>query len=446
MTVFLKSAWSLIICLLLLAGCGGLKPLGETFRKSPHDKYAESLHTAQLDNTALGRAWLEAGQRALSDSLMIRLPYKETGYFPAEQAKAISYRLLAQRGEVLTILLEKKSSQPVRLFADVFEREKGTDNQLKLKLVASSDSTGRALAYEVKHDGMHLIRLQPELLCSVQYTITIQNRPSLSFPVQGKGNQAVGSFYGSDRDGGRRLHEGVDIFAHKGTPVLAVSKGTISSVNENQLGGRVVWQEDEKRRILLYYAHLDKQLVSAGQEVKPGDTLGLVGNTGNAKYTPSHLHFGIYTGRGTIDPYPFIRQSIGQPRAINTDLSRLGNWARNGGKQSTIRLSPDSKSLVLAEVPRYTPMRVIAATHDWYRIALPDGMIGYVAGSTLESLEKPIKEQKLVTTAALLDSPNFRAAPVDSLKPGAKVSILASFGYFQYVKDGQGRSGWLVNE
>src|SRR3954447_13627417 len=116
MAVFLKPGLLFILCLLLLAGCGGLKPLRETFRKSPHEKYAEALRQAQLDNTALGSSWLEASQRALSDSLLIRLPFKETGYFSADQATAISYRLLAQRGEVLTVLLETKASQSVRVF------------------------------------------------------------------------------------------------------------------------------------------------------------------------------------------------------------------------------------------------------------------------------------------------------------------------------------------
>lgn len=58
-------------------------------------------------------------------------------------------------------------------------------------------------------------------------------------------------------------------------------------------GGKVVWMRDEARGMSLYYAHLDSQHVAAGAYVRPGDTLGFVGKTGNARTTPPHLHFGI---------------------------------------------------------------------------------------------------------------------------------------------------------
>ena len=58
---------------------------------------------------------------------------------------------------------------------------------------------------------------------------------------------------------------------------------------------------------MLYYAHLDQQLVSPGERVNAGEIVGTVGNTGNARTTAPHLHFGIYAvGRGAIDPYWFI--------------------------------------------------------------------------------------------------------------------------------------------
>lgn len=433
--------------LLVLAGCGGLKPISDAFRKqSPHDKYVESLKKAQLEKTALGQDWLNAGQLALRDSLRISLPFRETGYFPADKATAVGYQLEALQGEKLVIGLEIKARQAVRVFLDVYEVDNGTDQagNRQWKRVAFADSTTQNLEYEVKRAGALLIRLQPELLRSVQYTLTIQRQPSLAFPVQGKGNKAVGSLYGVSRDAGRRRHEGIDIFAPKSTPVLAASDGYISRVNENNLGGKVVWQQDAQRGITLYYAHLDSQLVRSGQTVKTGDTLGLVGNTGNARTTPAHLHFGIYSGRGAIDPYPFVRKETAEPTPVTADMTRLGTWVRTAPKKAVIRLSPDTKSLPLTEMAQYTPLQVTAGTANWYRAVLPDGRAGYLSSGTVEPLEKAVKTARLDNRTALLDFPDPLAVPVDSLESGASVSVLAIFGAFQYVQTAKGQQGWMM--
>jgi hypothetical protein len=76
--------------------------------------------------------------------------------------------------------------------------------------------------------------------------------------------------------------------------------------------------------------------VSEGQFVKRGETVGLVGNTGNAKHTPSHLHFGIYTSAGAIDPLPFVNKNIqSAPEIVSKTLAvslRLNKPKKAGGK------------------------------------------------------------------------------------------------------------------
>lgn len=132
---------------------------------------------------------------------------------------------------------------------------------------------------------------------------------SLAFPVAGK-RAKVGSFWGAERDGGKRKHEGIDIFAKKGTPVVAVCDGIIVSSGNTPRGGKVLWLQSLRHRWKAYYAHLDQKKVKPGQLVKKGQVLGTVGNTGNAKYTPSHLHFGIYkTFGGAMNPLPFVKNS-----------------------------------------------------------------------------------------------------------------------------------------
>jgi len=139
--------------------------------------------------------------------------------------------------------------------------------------------------------------------------LAISLGPSLGFPVSGN-KASIGSLWGDDRDGGKRSHEGIDIFAPKLTPAIAATNGIVTGVKEGGLGGKTVWLKVDHKNTYLYYAHLDKQLVQEGQQVKKGDIVGLVGNTGNAKYTSSHLHFGVYTSDGPVDPLPFVNPTI----------------------------------------------------------------------------------------------------------------------------------------
>jgi murein DD-endopeptidase MepM/ murein hydrolase activator NlpD len=131
---------------------------------------------------------------------------------------------------------------------------------------------------------------------------------SLAFPVSGKKSR-IASFWGAQRDGGKRKHEGIDIFAKKGTPVLAISDGVIAARRSTPRGGKVLWLRPDAYSWSAYYAHLDKQKVHAGQYVHKGQVIGTVGNTGNARYTPSHLHFGIYTNKGAVNPFPYVKKS-----------------------------------------------------------------------------------------------------------------------------------------
>ena len=131
---------------------------------------------------------------------------------------------------------------------------------------------------------------------------------SLAFPVAGKRSN-IGSYWGASRGGGSRSHEGIDIFAKKGTPVVAVTNGTIVSRGRTPKGGKVLWLKPAAHSWSAYYAHLDKWQVKDGQYVRKGQVIGTVGNTGNARHTPSHLHFGIYSVRGPVNPLPYVKHS-----------------------------------------------------------------------------------------------------------------------------------------
>lgn len=127
------------------------------------------------------------------------------------------------------------------------------------------------------------------------------------FPVSGQSSKNIISYFGDERGGGTRKHEGIDIGAPKGTTILSVCNGQVKRVVEKGNGGKQVWVINSEETRTFYYAHLDKQLVKEGQKVKIGDILGTVGNTGNAAGGPPHLHFEVIDQAGkSMDPLPFM--------------------------------------------------------------------------------------------------------------------------------------------
>lgn len=131
---------------------------------------------------------------------------------------------------------------------------------------------------------------------------------ALAFPVAGTKSK-IRDKWGASRDGGARKHKGIDIHARKGTPVVAVADGVIVERALTPIGGKTLWLKADNRPWEAYYAHLDKQLVSEGQHVHKGQVLGTVGNTGNAKHTPSHLHFGVKQGGRWVNPLPYVKSA-----------------------------------------------------------------------------------------------------------------------------------------
>lgn len=129
----------------------------------------------------------------------------------------------------------------------------------------------------------------------------------LVFPVANRSN--IGSFWGDSRDGGKRSHKGIDIFARKGTPVVATCDGLIVTLDNTPIGGKTLWLRSSEHGFTAYYAHLDEHLVKPGERVRKGQVIGTVGNTGNAKTTPSHLHFGISKQKSWVNPLPYVKHS-----------------------------------------------------------------------------------------------------------------------------------------
>ncbi len=349
--------------------------------KTPHEAFAADLDDNNLDKTPEGRQWLAASQTSLQDAQTITLPYRQHGFFGRDKSRALALQFKAKHGERITFNLSKKDSLPFIIFADVFRQGETATPLL------SADTALSQFHFDADATGTFVLRLQPQLFHSGAYALSVSVGPSLGFPVSGSKARA-GSFWGADRDGGKRRHEGIDIFAPKLTPAVAAADGYISGVREGGIGGKTVWMRTSEQNVYLYYAHLDKQLVEEGQAVKRGDTVGLVGNTGNAKYTPSHLHFGIYTYGGPIDPFPFVNKAVKTAPAVpqkNLDVA--------------LKLIKSQKDRTGAVVAANTLLVPLAAMSKGYIAELPNGNLIQTPYTSVKIVKQPVVQPGVVAMA-----------------------------------------------
>jgi peptidoglycan LD-endopeptidase LytH len=404
---------------------------------SPHEQYERKLQSVGLNQSLMGSGWITKANSLLQNTVTIKVPYKETGYFAADKIEGASFKFRLERGQQLNAKLVKQSAAAFAVYMDIWEQK---DNG-EFKVLAFADSLGANLTLEAKRSGDYILRLQPELLGSGSYTLTLGVGPSLGFPLKSTNRKQIQSFWGVGRDNNTRRHEGVDIFSAFRTPVIAVSEGTVTGVNQNNLGGKVVWFRPKGKDYTLYYAHLDEQTVSAGQEMLQGDTLGLMGNTGNARTTPPHLHFGIYTNSGAIDPLPFIDPLIPQVPNINVNLERLNTTMRTSGR--SVALAANQQFEDVQPLKQSTVVRILAAAGNTYKVALPNGKFGYVAGRSLVDA-KPLSTRKITGGAqSLFDQPSATAGIKANLPVGQTVSVLGSFEDFVLVSTTENNVGWI---
>jgi murein DD-endopeptidase MepM/ murein hydrolase activator NlpD len=134
---------------------------------------------------------------------------------------------------------------------------------------------------------------------------TASEPASLPVPLELAGRAKLVDSWGAPRSGGRR-HQGIDIFARRGTPVTTPVAGLVLRVGRNRLGGNFVAVLGPALQVH-YFAHLDRfGDVVEGDVVRAGDVVGYVGDSGNAKGGPPHLHYAIYSRGRAINPYPIL--------------------------------------------------------------------------------------------------------------------------------------------
>lgn len=417
--------------------------IGLFSKKTPHELYGQALINAGLHQSALGRQWFASADSGLNSLLTVTVPYAERGYFDAAQPGAVGLRFPVIKGEKIQVEIEKTPPDGFALFLELWKIREGEGAH---KLLKAADSTETSIEYDVDENGSFLVRLQPELLKNGEYQLRISSGPSLAYPIQAPGTNHIRSFWGAARDGGARSHEGIDLFAARGTPVVAAAEGRVTRVNENRLGGKVVWMQAQGKDISLYYAHLDSQLVSPGQTVSVGDTLGLMGNTGNARSTPPHLHFGIYTRGGAVDPLPFVNPARKIPKAVPAAINAIDpseNWFFSRTKNAAgIFQSTDIKSPVLARLPSNSLLRVLSGSADWLRVWSPGIGQGFIRARDISSARTVLRSVELKSEAAVLALPDSLSPSKRIAQRGEKLQVLGSSGEYHFVRNGS-ETGWI---
>lgn len=177
------------------------------------------------------------------------------------------------------------------------------------------------------------------------------------FPVFGDA-ASFSDTYGAPR-AGTGWHQGADIFAPIGTPVLAVADGQLYNVGVNTLGGNRLWLRDGTGTTY-YYAHLSAYApgVVDGVTVHAGQVIAFVGNTGQAITTPPHLHFEIHPGDGAsinpTQPLTSWRSASGATLPVQQSSPALGGASGSTAPAShpTVR----SQGAVLVGVDRPAPV------------------------------------------------------------------------------------------
>ena len=251
------------------------------------------------------------------------------------------------------------------------------------------------------------------------------------------------SFFGVARDGGARRHEGIDIFAPRGTPVIAAEAGLVSRVGDTPRGGKNVWVRGDQRSF--YYAHLDSIAVAAGERVARGEVLGTVGNTGNAVTTSPHLHFGIYkSSQGAVDPLPLVGRKKTRAAYTPPAVELAPRWVTITSGSVNLRSEPSVKSNALDLLTNAELLQVDAVAGDWLRVTTGKGTKGFIARrltrTPSESAFTPTHKQ------IIFSSPQETAPIIGSFSAGEKLSTLGTFGDFTWVKLSGGFYGWAKKQ
>ncbi len=401
---------------------------------SPHDSYYSALLRENLKATA--EHWKAEAEKSLAAPLRISLPYSERHLLEVDYLQPITFAFDLKIDELIQVNIFPSINTRAEVFVDVFHVKDAATEPVRIGSMAAKEQQFKIAA---EHTGQYLVRIQPSHAAQGLMDVTITSPLRYGFPVDTERENAVQSLFGVGRDGGARRHEGIDIFAPRGTPVIAAETGFVSRVGDTPRGGKNVWVRGDQRSF--YYAHLDSIAVVAGERVARGDLLGTVGNTGNAVTTNPHLHFGIYKfAQGAIDPLPLV----GRKKSLTTYAPPLvelaPRWLSVKTEKANLRSGPSLKATSVASLIRAELVQVDSVAGDWLRVTTGEGTKGFIARSLTQTPSESILT--LTENYVAFYLPDDTAPVVGNFSAGDKLPTLGRFGSFAWVKMPGGVYAW----
>lgn len=422
-----------LITLVLLLGVAALY-FKDQMLLSPHDSYYSALLRENLKATA--ERWRMEAEKSLAAPLRISLPYSERQLLESDYLHPITFMFDLKIDELIQINIFPSINTRAEVFVDVFYVKDAVTEPMRIGSMAAKEQQFKIAA---EHTGQYLVRIQSSHAAQGLIDVTIRSPLRYGFPVDTERENAVQSLFGVDRDGGARRHEGIDIFAPRGTPVIAAETGQVNRVGDTPRGGKNVWVRGDQRSF--YYAHLDSIAVTTGDSVMRGEVIGTVGNTGNAVTTSPHLHFGIYKfAQGAVDPLPLV----GRKKSVTTyappRVELAPRWLSIKTEKVNLRSSPSLKTSNVGSLIRAELLQVDSVAGDWLRVTTGNGLKGFIARSLTQAPSESILT--LTENYVAFYLPNDTAPVVGNFSAGDKLPTLGRFGSFAWVKMPGGVYAW----
>ena len=251
----------------------------------------EDLNQANIENIELTKKpeyefkLVEKSQEENDDEIIVAL----------QKGLEITYKYyeIASKDEVIENVEDKETAEKL-----VNEIKELSDSEINLTI---NEKTTNALE-EVQIDELEVAKANTIEKLNIDTTEEISNINGIkiaTLPVTG----TISSRYGVSSKIRVSTHTGLDIAAATGTPIKVVADGTVTFAAYNGSYGYLV-KVDHGNGVETWYGHTSKMLVKAGQEVKSGDTIALVGSTGNS--TGPHLHFEVRINGEHVNPQKYL--------------------------------------------------------------------------------------------------------------------------------------------
>ncbi len=386
--------------------------------------------------------WEWQALRSLNEPLPLELPYAEQWLLFGSETQVITFDISATQNRILEITSDRQPTAQGGMFVEIFE-----PMGERHRVVATSNPTDTHLRWPVSRTGTYRIRVQSLPGSVGAFALTLDEQFAFEFPVATDSPKPVQSFFGMPRDGGRREHHGIDIFAPRHTPVVAATDGYIARVATSTRGGLHIWQRgsDEYGNPIgsLYYAHLEDTHVSAGTWVNRGTQIGTVGNSGNAISTPPHLHFGLYQrSAGPQDPLPWTGLAR-QATLTIPNGHRWPAWVSIARESVNVRTGPGTEYAVETTIDGGELVALQAATSGWLRVRTGSGVSGFLADTLVDPpTPQPITLQGPTQVQA---SPDPSSPILIELVSGTVAARLGRFGNARLVQTESGLQGWIID-